>query len=110
EVVRILHVAFQMARGRRKKVTSVDKANILDTSRMWREIAGEVAKEYPDVELEHLLVDAAAMHLVRRPASFDVIVTENLFGDILTDEAAMLAGSMGMMPSASLGKRDRKGL
>jgi 3-isopropylmalate dehydrogenase len=109
EVLRILHVGFQMARRRRKKLTSVDKANILDTSRMWREIAGEVAKQYPDVELEHLLVDAAAMHLVRRPSSFDVIVTENLFGDILTDEAAMLAGSMGMMPSASLGKRRRNG-
>jgi 3-isopropylmalate dehydrogenase len=109
EVLRILHVGFQMARRRRKKLTSVDKANILDTSRMWREIAGEVAKQYPDVELEHLLVDAAAMHLVRRPSSFDVIVTENLFGDILTDEAAMLAGSMGMMPSASLGKRRRDG-
>jgi 3-isopropylmalate dehydrogenase len=109
EVVRILHVGFQMARQRRKKLTSVDKANILDTSRMWREIAGEVAEQYPDVELEHLLVDAAAMHLVRRPSSFDVVVTENLFGDILTDEAAMLAGSMGMMPSASLGKRRRNG-
>jgi 3-isopropylmalate dehydrogenase len=105
EVERILHVGFQMAQQRRKKLTSVDKANILDTSRMWREIATEIGKQYPDVELNHILVDAAAMHLVRQPASFDVIVTENLFGDILTDEAAMLAGSMGMMPSASLGKR-----
>ncbi len=109
EVRRILHVGFQMARGRRKKLTSVDKANILDTSRMWREIAVEIGKEYPDVVLEHILVDAAAMYLVRRPSSFDVIVTENLFGDILTDEAAMLAGSMGMMPSASLGKRRKDG-
>ncbi|MGI8925574.1 MAG: 3-isopropylmalate dehydrogenase [Tepidiformaceae bacterium] len=109
EVTRILHVAFQLARQRRKKVTSVDKANILDTSRMWREIAVETGKQYPDVELEHILVDACAMYLLRRPASFDVIVTENLFGDILTDEAAMLAGSMGMMPSASLGKRRRDG-
>jgi len=109
EVERILHVGFQLARQRRKKLTSVDKANVLDTSRMWREIAVEVGKHYPDVELQHLLVDAAAMHLVRQPASFDVIVTENLFGDILTDEAAMLAGSMGMMPSASLGKRRADG-
>ena len=109
EVERILHVGFQLARQRRKKLTSVDKANVLDTSRMWREIAVEVGKLYPDVELQHLLVDAAAMHLVRQPASFDVIVTENLFGDILTDEAAMLAGSMGMMPSASLGKRRADG-
>ncbi len=109
EVVRILHVAFQLARTRRKKVTSVDKANILDTSRMWREIATEVGRQYPDVALDHILVDACAMHLLRRPASFDVIVTENLFGDILTDEAAMLAGSMGMMPSASLGRRRKDG-
>jgi 3-isopropylmalate dehydrogenase len=109
EVTRILHVGFQLARTRRKKLTSVDKANILDTSRMWREIATEVGREYPDVELEHILVDACAMYLVRRPASFDVIVTENMFGDILTDEAAMLAGSMGMMPSASLGQRRSDG-
>lgn len=109
EVVRILHVAFALARTRRKKVTSVDKANILDTSRMWREIATEVGREYPDVELEHILVDACAMHLLRRPASFDVIVTENMFGDILTDEASMLAGSMGMLPSASIGRRRRDG-
>ncbi len=109
EVERILHVAFKLARTRRKKVTSVDKANILETSRMWREIATEVGEQYPDVELEHILVDACAMYLLRRPASFDVIVTENMFGDILTDEAAMLAGSMGMMPSASLGKQRRDG-
>jgi 3-isopropylmalate dehydrogenase len=103
EVRRVMHVAFRLARTRRAKVTSVDKANILETGRLWREIAGEVGGEYPDVRLEHMLVDAAAMHLLRRPADFDVIVTENTFGDILTDEASMLAGSMGLMPSASLG-------
>ena len=107
EVARIARVAFELARGRRRKVTSVDKANVLETSRLWREVVSEVAREYPDVELEHLLVDACAMHLIRRPSTFDVIVTENLFGDILTDEAAMLSGSMGMMPSASLGARRR---
>lgn len=109
EVARVLHVGFQLARQRRKKLTSVDKANVLRTGQMWREIATEVAKEYPDVEVEHILVDAAAMYLLRRPTSFDVIVTENMFGDILTDEAAMLAGSMGMMPSASLGRRRKDG-
>ena len=109
EMERIIRLGFDIARGRRKKLTSVDKANILDTSRLWREIAVEVARDYPDVELEHLLVDACAMHLIRRPADFDVIVTENLFGDILTDEASMLAGSMGMLPSASLGKRRADG-
>jgi 3-isopropylmalate dehydrogenase len=109
EVARVCHVAFQLARQRRKKVTSVDKANVLRTGQMWREIATEVSKLYPDVECEHILVDACAMYLLRRPASFDVIVTENMFGDILTDEAAMLAGSMGMMPSASLGKRRKDG-
>jgi len=105
EIVRICEVAFQLARQRRKKVTSVDKANVLRTGQLWREIATEVGGRYPDVTLEHLLVDSCAMQLLRRPASFDVIVTENMFGDILTDEAAMLAGSMGMMPSASLGRR-----
>jgi 3-isopropylmalate dehydrogenase len=109
EVARVCHVAFQLARQRRKKVTSVDKANVLRTGAMWREIATEVSHLYPDVECEHILVDACAMYLLRRPASFDVIVTENMFGDILTDEAAMLAGSMGMMPSASLGKRRKDG-
>jgi 3-isopropylmalate dehydrogenase len=102
-------VAFQLARRRRKKVTSVDKANVLRTGQLWREIATEVAKEYPDVQVEHILVDACAMYLLRQPSSFDVIVTENMFGDILTDEAAMLTGSMGMMPSASLGKRRKDG-
>ena len=109
EVARVCHVAFQLARQRRQKVTSVDKANVLRTGQMWREIATEVGRLYPDVELEHILVDACAMYLLRRPASFDVIVTENMFGDILTDEAAMLAGSMGMMPSASLGRRRKDG-
>lgn len=105
EIERIVRIAFDIARGRRKRVTSVDKANILSSSVLWRRVADRVAKDYPDVELEHLLVDACAMHLIRRPTSFDVIVTENLFGDILTDEASMLAGSMGMLPSASLGAR-----
>ncbi|MGE5594674.1 MAG: 3-isopropylmalate dehydrogenase [Hyphomicrobiales bacterium] len=109
EVERICHVAFQLARQRRKKVTSVDKANVLRSGQMWREIATEVGAQYPDVRLDHLLVDAAAMNLIRNPANFDVVVTENMFGDILTDEAAMLAGSMGMMPSASLGRRKKDG-
>ena len=109
EIERIVRLAFELALGRRKKVTSVDKANVLDTSRLWREVATEVARDYPDVQCEHILVDSAAMHLIRRPASFDVIVTENMFGDILTDEASMLAGSMGMLPSASLGKRRADG-
>ncbi len=103
EIERVLRTGFELARGRRKKLTSVDKANVLTTGRFWREIANRVGKDYPDVELEHILVDAAAMYLMRRPASFDVVVTENMFGDILTDEAAVLAGSMGMLPSASLG-------
>lgn len=105
EVRRILQVGFDLARSRRRKLTSVDKANVLETGRLWREIATEMGRENPDVELEHILVDACAMHLIRRPADFDVVVTENTFGDILTDEASMLAGSMGMLPSASLGER-----
>ena len=104
EVRRILHTGFRLAMTRRGRVTSVDKANVLETSRLWRELADEVAQDYPDVTLEHMLVDNAAMQLVRSPSQFDVIVTENTFGDILTDEAAVLSGSMGMLPSASLGE------
>ena len=104
EIRRIAHLAFQISRGRRRKVTSVDKANVLECSRLWRQTVAEVATDYPDVTLEHLLVDAAAMHLLTRPATFDVIVTANLFGDILTDEASVLSGSMGNLASASLGE------
>ena len=103
EVVRLAEVGFRAAAGRRRKVTSVDKANVLETSRLWREKVVETAKRHPDVALEHMLVDNAAMQLVSRPADFDVIITENLFGDILSDEAAMITGSIGMLPSASLG-------
>ena len=102
EIVRIVRAGFELARGRRKLLTSVDKANVLESSRLWREIADEVSADYPDVELEHVLVDNAAMQLIRNPAHFDVIVAENTFGDILTDEASVLSGSMGMLPSASL--------
>jgi 3-isopropylmalate dehydrogenase len=105
EVARIVRLACELAQGRRGRVTSVDKANVLATSRLWRTIADEVAAEFPNVTLQHQLVDSCAMLLVRRPADFDVIVTENLFGDILSDEAAVLAGSLGMLPSASLGER-----
>ena len=105
EIRRIVALAFELAAGRRGHVTSVDKANVLATSRLWRTVANEVAAEHPDVTLSHQLVDSCAMLLVRQPSSFDVIVTENLFGDILSDEAAVLAGSLGMLPSASLGTR-----
>jgi 3-isopropylmalate dehydrogenase len=104
EVERILNLAFYLAKSRRKKVTSVDKANVLETSRLWRQIATELGKGNPDVSLEHMLVDTASMRLITSPANFDVIVTENTFGDILTDEASVLAGSMGLLPSASLGE------
>jgi 3-isopropylmalate dehydrogenase len=103
EVERIAHLAFQIAQGRRARVTSVDKANVLACSRLWRQTVEAVAKGYPDVELEHLLVDAATMHIIKRPRDFDVILTGNQFGDILSDETSVLAGSMGMLPSASLG-------
>ncbi len=109
EIRRILRVAFALARSRRKRLTSVDKANVLASSRLWRMIVQEMAAEYPDVEVRHMLVDTCAMQLVRQPTDFDVIVTENMFGDILTDEAAALAGSIGMLPSASLGRRRRDG-
>jgi 3-isopropylmalate dehydrogenase len=109
EIERIARVAFDLARARRKRVVSVDKQNILETSRLWRRVVQEVGALYPDVALEHLLVDNAAMQLVRRPASFDVIVTENMFGDILSDEAAVVTGSIGTLPSASLGARGTAG-
>lgn len=110
EIERVLRMAGELARTRRRKITSVDKANVLETSRLWRSIATELyAREFPDVQLDHLYVDAAAMHLLSRAADFDVLVTENLFGDILTDEASMLTGSLGMLPSASL-NADKRGL
>jgi 3-isopropylmalate dehydrogenase len=116
EIERIARAGFEAARrraegaGRKARLTSVDKANVLETSRLWREVVTGLAGEYPDVELDHLLVDNAAMQLVSRPADFDVIVTENLFGDILSDESAMLTGSLGMLPSASLGEAGAPGL
>ncbi len=104
EIQRVTRVAGRLAQGRRKRIVSVDKANVLETSRLWRTTVERVVRaEFSDVELEHMLVDSAAMHLIRKPASFDVILTENMFGDILTDEASMLAGSLGLLPSASLG-------
>ncbi len=104
EICRVMELAFNLAKGRRKKVTSVDKANVLESSRLWRQLATQVGKDNPDVELEHMLVDTAAMRLITGPAWMDVVVTENMFGDILTDEASVLAGSMGMLPSASVGE------
>jgi len=111
EIERVVRLAAELARGRRRKLTSVDKANVLDTSRLWRSIVERILPaEFPDVSFEHMLVDSAAMHLIKRPRDFDVIVTENMFGDILTDEASMLAGSLGLLPSASLGAAGRGGL
>jgi len=107
EIRRVVRLAFRLARTRRKKVTSVDKANVLESSRLWREVAIEVAADFPDVTLEHQLVDSCAMRLITAARTFDVVVTENLFGDILTDEAAVLAGSLGLLPSASLGDAAR---
>ncbi|MFD1706854.1 3-isopropylmalate dehydrogenase [Siminovitchia sediminis] len=102
EIERVVRFAFEMAKQRRKKVSSVDKANVLESSRLWREVVEEVAADFPDVEYEHMLVDSTAMKLITSPASFDVIVTENMFGDILSDEASVICGSLGMLPSASL--------
>lgn len=107
EIERIMRVAFEAARKRRKKLTSIDKANVLETSRLWRKIAHEMAQQYPDVELSDMLVDNAAMQLVRNPSQFDVIVTSNMFGDILSDEASQITGSIGMLPSASTGDTKR---
>ena len=103
EVERIVKLAYEYAMKRRKKVTVVDKANVLATSRLWREVAGEIAKQYPEVETEFMFVDNAAMRLIQWPSSFDVMVTENMFGDILTDEGSVITGSMGLLPSASIG-------
>ena len=109
EIRRIAIKAFEIARVRRKKITSVDKANVLDSSRLWRKVVNEVAKDYPDVEVEHMLVDNSAMQLVANPSQFDVVLTENMFGDILSDEASMITGSIGMLSSASL-REDKFGL
>jgi 3-isopropylmalate dehydrogenase len=110
EIERVARVAFEAAKRRKRRVTSVDKVNVMATSRLWRRVVSEVADDYPEVALDHVLVDAAAMFLVRAPRRFDVVLTENLFGDILSDEAAMLPGSMGMLPSASLGERGSPGI
>ncbi len=110
EIERVTHMAFHLARGRKKKVTSVDKSNVLENSQLWRQVVVEVAREYPDVTLDHILVDNCAMQLILNPKRFDVVLTENMFGDILSDEAAVLAGSIGMLPSASIGERKSSGV
>lgn len=110
EIERIVRVGFELAKSRRKKLASVDKANVLQASRLWRQVAIEVSADYPDVQLEHVLVDACAMYLIQNPTRFDVVVTENMFGDILTDEASVLSGSMGMLPSASLAGVPKEGI
>lgn len=104
EIERLLHIAFKMAQKRRKKVTMIDKANVLDTSKLWRELGYKIAGQYPDIDYDYMLVDNTAMQLVKNPAQFDVVVTENMFGDILSDEASMITGSIGMIPSSSLGE------
>ena len=107
EIARIAHVALQTARKRSRRLCSVDKMNVLECTQLWREVVTETAKEYPDVELSHMLVDNAAMQLIRNPRQFDVMVTGNMFGDILSDEASMLTGSIGMLPSASLDEHNK---
>jgi 3-isopropylmalate dehydrogenase len=109
EIERVSRMAFQLARGRRKKVTSVDKSNVLENSQLWRKVVTEVSADYPDVTLDHILVDNCAMQLILSPKRFDVVLTENMFGDILSDEGAVLAGSIGMLPSASIGDRKASG-
>ncbi|MFN3323243.1 MAG: 3-isopropylmalate dehydrogenase [Bryobacteraceae bacterium] len=109
EIERVTRMAFELARQRRKKVTSVDKSNVLETSQLWRKVVAEVAADYPDVELDHLLVDNCAMQLILNPKRFDMVLTENMFGDILSDEGAVLAGSIGMLPSASIGGKRPSG-
>jgi len=110
EIDRVTRMAFELARKRRRKLTSVDKSNVIETSQLWRRVVVQVAKDYPDVALDHLLVDNAAMQLVLNPKRFDVLVTENMFGDILSDEGAVLAGSIGMLPSASIGAKKPSGV